>query len=180
MWSTGVILFYFLTGKTPFHADSVAVLFAQIRHSLYLLTFLSPLTDSLSYSCVIFSAARYVYPEYLTENAKDLISKILILDPQQVHTHAYSTASKQTHIHTHTHTHLTLGHVNTCLSPTRTQYVCGCVSYPYPCSSQATCVLDPMQDMCNSLSTNYHTSSKNRTYSIPSTSSVLTHVLIQL
>eukprot|EP00292_Cryptomonas_paramecium_P006336 CAMPEP_0113700390 /NCGR_PEP_ID=MMETSP0038_2-20120614/23927_1 /TAXON_ID=2898 /ORGANISM="Cryptomonas paramecium" /LENGTH=497 /DNA_ID=CAMNT_0000624035 /DNA_START=124 /DNA_END=1614 /DNA_ORIENTATION=+ /assembly_acc=CAM_ASM_000170 len=61
LWSMGVVLYIMLCGFPPFYDDSTAVLFKQIRKGEY--TFPSPYWDEVS------------------QGAKDLVSKMLVVDP---------------------------------------------------------------------------------------------------
>ena len=61
LWSLGVVLYIMLCGFPPFYDDSTAVLFKQIRKGQY--SFPSPYWDGVS------------------DEAKDLVSKMLIVDP---------------------------------------------------------------------------------------------------
>mmetsp|Transcript_34336 Transcript_34336/g.77341 ORF Transcript_34336/g.77341 Transcript_34336/m.77341 type:complete len:502 (-) Transcript_34336:82-1587(-) len=66
LWSLGVVLYIMLCGFPPFYDDSTAVLFKQIRKGEY--TFPSPYWDGVS------------------EEAKDLVSKMLVVDPAKRYT----------------------------------------------------------------------------------------------
>ena len=61
LWSLGVVLYIMLCGFPPFYDDSTAVLFKQIRKGEY--AFPSPYWDGVS------------------DEAKDLVSKVLVVDP---------------------------------------------------------------------------------------------------
>lgn len=61
LWSLGVVLYIMLCGFPPFYDDSTAVLFKQIRKGEF--TFPSPYWDEVS------------------EGAKDLVSRMLVVDP---------------------------------------------------------------------------------------------------
>ena len=63
LWSFGVVLYIMLCGFPPFYDDSTAVLFKQIRKGEY--TFPSPYWDDVS------------------EGAKDIVSKVLVVDPSK-------------------------------------------------------------------------------------------------
>jgi len=63
LWSMGVVLYIMCCGFPPFYDDSTAVLFKQIRKGEY--TFPSPYWDEVS------------------DGAKDLISKMLVVDPSK-------------------------------------------------------------------------------------------------
>lgn len=58
-WSIGVILFVFLAGFLPFDEATMSALFKKIAR------------------------ADFTYPSWFTEDAKDLIGKILVVDPKQ-------------------------------------------------------------------------------------------------
>eukprot|EP00287_Rhodomonas_sp_CCMP768_P007765 CAMPEP_0196728014 /NCGR_PEP_ID=MMETSP1091-20130531/8843_1 /TAXON_ID=302021 /ORGANISM="Rhodomonas sp., Strain CCMP768" /LENGTH=503 /DNA_ID=CAMNT_0042070713 /DNA_START=119 /DNA_END=1630 /DNA_ORIENTATION=- len=66
LWSLGVVLYIMLCGFPPFYDDSTAVLFKQIRKGEY--TFPSPYWDEVS------------------EGAKDIVSKVLVVDPSKRYT----------------------------------------------------------------------------------------------
>jgi len=57
VWSCGVILYALLCGKLPFDEESITTLFDKIKNSIYSV------------------------PDYVSSGAKDLISKILQVDP---------------------------------------------------------------------------------------------------
>ncbi|ODV90728.1 hypothetical protein CANCADRAFT_24884, partial [Tortispora caseinolytica NRRL Y-17796] len=59
IWSCGIILFALLTGRLPFDDDNLRELLRKVQ------------------------AGRYSMPEYLSPEAKDLIRRILVLDPEQ-------------------------------------------------------------------------------------------------
>ena len=63
LWSVGVIVYILLCGFPPFYADSDALLFEKIKKGEY--EFLRPYWDPIS------------------EDAKDLIRKMLIVDPKK-------------------------------------------------------------------------------------------------
>mmetsp|Transcript_39548 Transcript_39548/g.61682 ORF Transcript_39548/g.61682 Transcript_39548/m.61682 type:complete len:520 (+) Transcript_39548:31-1590(+) len=63
LWSLGVVLYIMLCGFPPFYDDSTAVLFKQIRKGEY--TFPSPYWDDVS------------------DGAKDIVSKVLVVDPSK-------------------------------------------------------------------------------------------------
>lgn len=63
MWSLGVLLYIILCGFPPFYNENDSVLFAQIQAGQY--EFISPYWDDIS-------------PE-----AKDLVSKLLVVDPKK-------------------------------------------------------------------------------------------------
>ena len=58
-WSIGVILFVFLAGYLPFDEATMSALFRKIQK------------------------AEFAYPSWFQDDAKDLISKILVVDPKQ-------------------------------------------------------------------------------------------------
>ena len=58
VWSCGVILFVLLAGYLPFEEATMVALFKKIKH------------------------AEFTYPSWFTEDAKHLISQILIPDPE--------------------------------------------------------------------------------------------------
>ena len=58
-WSIGVILFVFLAGFLPFDEATMSALFRKIQK------------------------ADFTYPSWFQDDAKDLISKILVVDPKQ-------------------------------------------------------------------------------------------------
>jgi len=58
-WSIGVILFVFLAGFLPFDEATMSALFKKIQK------------------------AEFTYPSWFTDDVKDLISKILVVDPKQ-------------------------------------------------------------------------------------------------
>lgn len=66
MWSAGVILYILLCGFPPFYDDDMPALFDQILHARY--DFPSPWWDNI------------------TENAKDLVKKLLTLEPTERYT----------------------------------------------------------------------------------------------
>jgi 5'-AMP-activated protein kinase catalytic alpha subunit len=57
VWSMGVILFVFMAGYLPFEEGTTAALFRKIQ------------------------AADFQYPKWFTASSRDLISKILVVDP---------------------------------------------------------------------------------------------------
>jgi len=57
MWSCGVILYALLCGKLPFDEDSIPSLFKKIRE------------------------CRYTFPDHVSTGARELIQKILVVDP---------------------------------------------------------------------------------------------------
>lgn len=57
VWSMGVILFVFLAGYLPFEEGTTAALFRKIQ------------------------AADFQYPKWFTASSRDLINKILVVDP---------------------------------------------------------------------------------------------------
>ena len=57
VWSCGVILFAMLTRKLPFESENLPVLFEQIR------------------------TGAYSIPDYVSEKPKDLIRRMLSIDP---------------------------------------------------------------------------------------------------
>nr|AGE96279.1 ribosomal protein S6 kinase [Encephalitozoon cuniculi] len=57
-WSMGIILYYMLVGVTPFAAPDTALVVARIRRG------------------------RIEFPEFLDENARDLISRLLAVSPR--------------------------------------------------------------------------------------------------
>ncbi|KAL3232702.1 putative serine/threonine-protein kinase HSL1 [Nakaseomyces bracarensis] len=59
VWSCGIILFALLTGHLPFNDDNIKKLLLKVQ------------------------TGRYQLPHYLTSDAKDLISKILVLNPEK-------------------------------------------------------------------------------------------------
>lgn len=59
IWSCGVILFALLCGKLPFDEEQISVLFRQIRN------------------------ANYKIPRFVSRGARDLIKKILVVDPMK-------------------------------------------------------------------------------------------------
>jgi 5'-AMP-activated protein kinase catalytic alpha subunit len=59
VWSCGVILYALLCGKLPFDEETIPILFKKIREG------------------------SYTFPNHVSEPAKDLISKILVVDPLQ-------------------------------------------------------------------------------------------------
>jgi serine/threonine protein kinase len=59
VWSCGVILFALLTRNLPFESDSLPVLFESIR------------------------TARFTLPDYLSSSTKDLIKRMLQVDPEK-------------------------------------------------------------------------------------------------
>lgn len=63
IWSIGVITYILLCGYPPFHDDNQAILFRQIKSGKF--TFDSP------------------YWDHVSDDAKDLIRKMLVLDPKQ-------------------------------------------------------------------------------------------------
>ena len=75
IWALGVLLYTFLTGKPPFETSSVQMTYGRIKESL----FYFPPASALS------------------SDAKDLITKILIVDPDerlclsQIKTHSFFT-----------------------------------------------------------------------------------------
>eukprot|EP00281_Chroomonas_sp_CCMP1168_P026737 CAMPEP_0206254450 /NCGR_PEP_ID=MMETSP0047_2-20121206/23697_1 /ASSEMBLY_ACC=CAM_ASM_000192 /TAXON_ID=195065 /ORGANISM="Chroomonas mesostigmatica_cf, Strain CCMP1168" /LENGTH=490 /DNA_ID=CAMNT_0053680737 /DNA_START=107 /DNA_END=1576 /DNA_ORIENTATION=- len=68
LWSLGVVLYIMLCGFPPFYDDSTAVLFKQIRKGEY--AFPSPYWDEVS------------------DSAKDIVSKVLVVDPSKRYTAA--------------------------------------------------------------------------------------------
>lgn len=64
MWSAGVMLYVLLSGNTPFEASNLADLFNLIRRTEY---DFSPVTTW----------------QQISDEAKDLIEKLLVVDPQQ-------------------------------------------------------------------------------------------------
>ena len=66
LWSLGVVLYIMLCGFPPFYDDSTAVLFKQIRKGEY--AFPSPYWDGVS------------------DEAKDLVTKVLVVDPGKRYT----------------------------------------------------------------------------------------------
>lgn len=71
IWSLGVIIYTLLIGKPPFETPDVKTTYKKIRMNRLNSNFL------LLYS--------YSFPEHviISENSKNLISKILILDPSK-------------------------------------------------------------------------------------------------
>lgn len=59
VWSCGIILFALLTGHLPFNDDNIKKLLLKVQ------------------------TGRYQLPQYLTADARDLISKILVLNPER-------------------------------------------------------------------------------------------------
>lgn len=59
LWSLGVIMYQFFTGKTPFKGSSPYYTFENIQ------------------------ACDYKIPDYVPSKAKDLIQKLLVLNPSQ-------------------------------------------------------------------------------------------------
>lgn len=57
LWSIGVLCYEFLTGKPPFESSSYDETYVRI------------------------SRARFTIPEYVSDDAKDLIKKLLIVNP---------------------------------------------------------------------------------------------------
>jgi len=63
MWSLGVIIYAFLIGKPPFETTEVKKTYKRIKRN------------------------SYSFPDYvpISENAKALIAKLLVLDPCKFH-----------------------------------------------------------------------------------------------
>lgn len=59
LWSFGCILYAMLVGEAPFHSESNYIIFKKIQ------------------------ALQYTIPDFIPEEAKDLITKLLVLDPEQ-------------------------------------------------------------------------------------------------
>lgn len=59
LWSMGVILFAMVCGFLPFEADAIPALFRKIRHR------------------------QYVTPDFISTQARDLIERMFVLDPDQ-------------------------------------------------------------------------------------------------
>lgn len=57
LWSLGVLCYEFLTGKPPFESSSYDDTYRRI------------------------SKARYTCPNYISDGAKDLISRLLVVNP---------------------------------------------------------------------------------------------------
>ncbi|PIA47481.1 hypothetical protein AQUCO_01400257v1 [Aquilegia coerulea] len=59
VWSCGVILYAFLCGKLPFENENLSILFRKIK------------------------AGSYTLPSYLSTGARDLISRMIVVDPMK-------------------------------------------------------------------------------------------------
>lgn len=59
VWSLGVILFGLVTGEHPWRTENTSAMLSQIIHG------------------------EFTYPDYLSEELHDLLSKMLVLDPNQ-------------------------------------------------------------------------------------------------
>lgn len=74
IWALGILCYEFLVGKPPFESEDSTKTYEAVKK-----------VNNFPYPILIklYIQLRYVFPHYVTGGARDLITKLLVLEPTQ-------------------------------------------------------------------------------------------------